>query len=147
MKMQPDFRILGPERADDLRQHVARLRVGGRNRQRAAIGLAQLRRRAANILHFAQDAAGARNDFLARRGGAGQRAALTLEQLKPQLFFQQFELAAHARLRGVQLPCGCRDVQPVFMDGHEIAQLLEFHRPALCLWSWALAYKVIAHHE
>jgi hypothetical protein len=59
MKMQPDFGILGPERADDLRQHVARLRMGGRDRQGSAVGLAQLGRGPAYVLHFAQDAGGA----------------------------------------------------------------------------------------
>ena len=100
----------------------------GGDRQRAAVGFAQLGRRAPNILHFAQDAAGARNDFLARGGRARQRAALALEQLESELFLQQFQLAADAGLRGMQLPRGGGDVQSIFVNRYEIAQLLEFHR-------------------
>ena len=128
VQMQAHLRILEPKRANHLRQHVSRLSMRGRDRQRAAVGLAQLRRGAANILHFTQDAGGARDDFLARVGGARQRAALALEQLEAEFLLQQLELAADSGLRGVQLPRGRGDVQAVFMNCHEIAQLLELHR-------------------
>jgi len=44
MQMQPHLRILEPKRANHLRQHVTGLRVRRGDRQRAAVGLAQLRR-------------------------------------------------------------------------------------------------------
>ena len=66
----------------------------GGDRQRAAVGLAQLRGGAADVLHFTQNARGARNDLLAGVRGPGQRAALALEQLEAELLFQQLELPA-----------------------------------------------------
>ena len=79
MQMQAHLGVFLAKYADHLRQHIARLGVRGRDRQGAAVGLAQIRRGAADVLHFAQDAAGARDDFLAGGGDAGQRAALALE--------------------------------------------------------------------
>ena len=116
MQVQTHFRIFGAKRANHLRQHIARLGVRGRNRQRAAIRLAQLRRSAADVLHFTQDAGGARDDLLAGRRGAGQRPALALEQLKAQFLLEQFQLSADAGLGGMQLP-GCGgNVQSTLMD-------------------------------
>jgi hypothetical protein len=103
----------------------------GGDRQGAPVSLAQLRRGAAYVLHFAQDAGGARDDFLARGRGASQRAPGALEQLEAQLFLEHFQLPADAGLRGVQLPRGCGDVQTVFMHRHEIAKLLQFHADIL----------------
>jgi hypothetical protein len=79
MQVQAHFRVLEPKRADHLRQYIARLGMGGGDRQSAAVGLAQFRGGAADILHFPQDARRARYDFLARVGGARQRAPLALE--------------------------------------------------------------------
>ena len=59
--------------------------------------------------------------------GAGERAALALEQLKSEFLLEQLQLAADAGLRGVQLPGGGRDVEAVLVDRHEVAQLLELH--------------------
>jgi hypothetical protein len=90
-----------------------------------------LRRGAADVLHLAQNAAGARNDLFASRRGAGQCAALALEQLKAEFLFQHFELPADAGLRSVQLARRGRDVEAILVNRHEIAQLLEFHMPRI----------------
>ena len=127
MQMQAHLRVLQPKRANHLRQHVTRLRVRGGDGQRAAVRLAQLRGSAADVVHLAQDAAGARDDLLAGGGGAGQRATLALEELESELLLEQLELPADAGLRGVQLPCRGRDVEPVLVDRNEIAQLLKLH--------------------
>jgi len=128
VQMQSNLGIFGAKDANHLRQDVARLRMRGGDRQRTAVGLAQLRRGAPDILHFPQNAAGAGNYLLPRRRGASERAALALKQLKSQLFLEQLELAAHARLRSMQLPRGGGNVQAILVDRHEIAQLLELHR-------------------
>ncbi len=134
MQMQAYLRIFQPKGANHRRQHVARLGMCGGDRQSPAVGLAQLRGGAANILHFPQDTGGARNDFLAGAGGPGQRTALALEQLKAQFLLQKLELPADSGLRRVQLARGRGYVEAVFMDCHQIAQLLELHRrPALSL--------------
>lgn len=101
MQMQADLGIFLAERPDHLRQHVACLGMSGRDGQGAAVGLAQLRRGAAYVLHLTQNARGSRNDLITRRGGARQSAALALEQLESEFLFQHLELAAHARLGGV----------------------------------------------
>jgi hypothetical protein len=81
----------------------------------------------ADVLHFTQDAAGARDDLLARGRGAREGPALALEQLEAELLLQQLELAAHSGLGGMQLAGGRRDVEAVLVHGDEIAQLLELH--------------------
>jgi hypothetical protein len=60
--------------------------------------------------------------------GSDQRPALAFEQLQTQLVLELLELLAHAGLRGMQRACGLGDVEIVFCDRHEIAQLDEFHR-------------------
>src|SRR5438552_2850646 len=142
MQVQPHLGVLETETANHLWQHITRLGVRGRARQSAAIRLAQFRRGAPDVLHFTQNAGGAGNDFLAGRRGPRQGAALALEQLKTQFLLQQFQLTADPRLGGVQLARRGRDVEAVFMNRHEVAQLLEFHRPLF--GSRRLGYKVPA---
>ncbi len=129
VQMQAHLRIFEPKGANHLRQHVARLGVRGGDRQRAAVGLAQLRGGTANVLHFPQNAGGARNDFLARVGGPRQRAALALEQLEAEFLLQELQLAADSRLRGVQLPRGRGDVQAVFMNGDQDSAIAGISSP------------------
>jgi hypothetical protein len=45
----------------------------------------------------------------------------------PSSSSSKLQLPAHAGLRGVQLACGGRDVEPVLVNRHEVAQLLELH--------------------
>ena len=100
-----------------------------RDRQRAAIGFAQLGRSAADVLHLPQDARGPGNDLLAGRRCARQRAAFAFEQMKAEFFLEQFQLPADAGLRGVQLPGGGSDIETILVDCYEVAQLLKLHRP------------------
>ena len=60
-------------------------------------------------------------------GLAQSLVVIALEQLETELLLQQLELAAHTRLRGVQLPRRRRDVQPILVNRDQIAQLLELH--------------------
>ena len=52
---------------------------------------------------------------------------VTVEQLNSQLFFQQFQLFADARLGGVEAVGGGGDVQVVPRDRAQVAQLLQLH--------------------
>jgi hypothetical protein len=47
--------------------------------------------------------------------------------MKSQLSFQQLELTAHSRLGSTQLARRGRDVEAVFVQGHQVPQLLKFH--------------------
>ncbi len=127
MQMQADFRIFAPELANDLRQHIACLRMRGGDRQGAAVALrnsAEVRR----MFCISRNMLLAREMIsLTRGGGARERSSFALEQLEPEFLLEQLELAADAGLRSMQLPGGGSDVQAVFMNGDQVAQLLKFH--------------------
>ncbi len=59
--------------------------------------------------------------------GPHQRAALAFEQLEAELVLELLELLAHAGLRRVQHARGLGDVEVVFRDRDQVAQLDEFH--------------------
>jgi len=101
--------------------------MGGADRERAAILVAVLVRDALDVLDFAQHANGAIDNLLACGSDLGQGASAAHENAKAQLVFQQLDLLAHRRLRGVQFLRGGGDVEAVLDDGREVAQLLEFH--------------------
>ena len=62
---------------------------------------------------------------------AREIAPLAHEDLEAQLVLEQLDLLADARLRGVQLLRGGRDVQAALRHRREIAQLVQFHAEAL----------------
>jgi hypothetical protein len=55
------------------------------------------------------------------RGDARQIAALAHEDLKAELILKKLDLLAHARLRGMQLLSGRRDVQSALRDRRKVA--------------------------
>ena len=101
--MQPHFGIFLAELLDDLGQHVTRLRVRRRDRERAAdSSLKSSDRRlmfctSRRIPHCAVD------HLLAGRRHARQVAAVAHEDLEAELVLEQLDLLRHARLRRVQL--------------------------------------------
>jgi len=86
-----------------------------------------LRGQAFDALRLLQDAQRPVDHLLAGGGDTGEIAALAHENLEAELILQQLDLLADARLGGMQLLGGCRDVQPTLGNGREIAQLVKLH--------------------
>jgi hypothetical protein len=84
-RKQGSRRILVAEFLEDRRQHVTRLRVRGRDGERARIVLAQLGRELLDAAGLAHDLRGAVDDLGAGVGGSQQRATLAFEE--PQAEF------------------------------------------------------------
>jgi hypothetical protein len=112
---------------DHRRQHIARLRVRGADRERAGAVVLEVRGDAADVLHLAQHAHGAFDHALAGRSHLRQRAAMPHEDLETQLILELPQLFADGRLRGVELGGGGGDVQVALRDGGEESQLLQLH--------------------
>ena len=128
VQVQTHLRIFVAEALEDLRQDVARLGVRGRDRQRTRFILAQFRGERLDAARLAHDLRGAVDHLVARVSRPHQRAALAFEQLEAELVLEQFELLAHAGLRRVQHARRLGDVEIVFRDRDQVAQLNEFHR-------------------
>ncbi len=84
-------------------QHIARLGVGGGNRQGSRVLAAVLLADALQVVDLAQDDVNAFEHMLARLGHAFQAFAVTAKNLNAQLAFQFQNGFGHARLRGVQI--------------------------------------------
>ncbi len=90
--------------------------------------IAQLGGQVANGLGLLEDLQGPLDDLLARRGDAGEIAALAGEDLEAQLILKQLDLLADPRLGGMQLLGGSRYVKSALGHGRQVAQLVQFHR-------------------
>ncbi len=132
VQVQAHLRVLLAELLDDLRQHVARLCVRGRDRQRATLLVLEIVGKALDVLHLAQDPDRAVDDLLPGGSDARQVAAVADEDLETELVLEQLDLLADARLRRVQLLGRRRDVEAGLGDRGEVAQLVQFHRHILC---------------
>ncbi len=89
------------ELLDHRRQHIARLRVRGADRQRTRAVVLVVGGDALDVLHFAQHAQRALDHALARRGDLRQRAAVAHEDLEPELILELPQLLADRRLRRI----------------------------------------------
>jgi hypothetical protein len=99
--------------------------VRGRDRQRTVLLGGEIAGEAADVLHFAQDLAGARDHFAARRRDRGEALALARKQLHAELGFELLELLGNARLAGIQPLGSRRDVQATVDDSNQILQLFQ----------------------
>ena len=113
------------EIAHDRRQHVARLRVRGRDGERALVLVPELGSHAADVLDLPQRAArGGDHRFAGRRDRRDALAGAN-EDADAELVLELAHLLAHARLRREQRCGGVRHVEAVVGDRAEIAQLLK----------------------
>src|SRR5262245_46808972 len=98
MQLEVDAWVTLAERADDLGQHVPRLRMRCRDRQRAVELGREVAREARDVADLAQDLAGAGDDLAA--GGRNGCQALTLagKELNAELGFELLQLLADAGL-------------------------------------------------
>ncbi len=102
MHVQRHLRVLLDEVADHLRQGIARLGVGGGDRQGALLLVGELLGDLLDALDLAQDLPRGIDDSLAGRRDPRQVLAAAGEYLHPQLVLEQADLLADPRLRGVQ---------------------------------------------
>ncbi len=111
---------------DRHRQHVARLRVGGGDAQRAAVLRAELLADALEVAHLAHDQLDALEHVLPRLGNALEPLAVAREDVHAQLVFQFDDGLGHPGLRGVERLGGFRQVEVAaggFLDEAELVQV------------------------
>ena len=108
MQVQLDLRVALTEGVHDRRQHIARLRVGGRDRERAAIVLIQVRGDGLEAVDLRERAIGVFEHLRALRRHARERTTLAHEQIEPQLALERLQSAADRRLRSPQSGRGLR---------------------------------------
>ena len=113
------------EIAHDRRQHVARLRVRGRDGERAFVLVPELGADALDVLDLPQRAARGGDHGFAGRRDRREALAGANEDADPELVLELAHLLAHAGLRREQRCGGVRHVEAVVDDRAEIAQLLE----------------------
>src|SRR5690242_18120059 len=102
VEVETHLGVAAAELADHIRQHIARLRVGGADRQAPLALIAQLGRETADRTRLLQYAYRALDDLLSGGSNAREIAPFTHEDLESELVLEQLDLLAHARLRGVQ---------------------------------------------
>jgi len=127
VQLEVHFRIAGAEGADHLREHVARLRVGRRDRQRAFLLGREIAGEARDVVRFAQNLARPRDNFAAGRGDRGQALALAREQLHAELRLELLQLLADTGLARVETLGGRGDVEPAIDDADQVLELLQSH--------------------
>ncbi|MNN35010.1 hypothetical protein D3C81_1488460 [compost metagenome] len=127
MHVQGHLGILLDEGADHFRQGIARLGVGGGDRQGALLLVGELLGDLLDALHLAQDLAGRGDDPFAGRGNAGQVLAAAGEHLDAQLVLEQADLLADPWLRGVEALRRGRNVQVMMRHFPDVTQLLKLH--------------------
>ena len=120
VQVEVDPGVAFAEIADDFRQHVARLRMGRGNRQRAFFLVVVIRCQAANVFDLLHDQPCTFDHLATRRGYSAEAFALAYEKLQPELFLEQLELLAYPRLRCVK-PFGRRCyIQSIIDDRQQI---------------------------
>src|SRR5690606_35873814 len=127
VQLEVDTRIALAERAHDLGQDVARLRMRRRDRKRAVELGRQVAREALDVADLAQNLARPGDDLAARRGDRREALALAREQLYAELRLELFQLFADAGLARVKPLGGRRDVEPAVDDADQVFELLQRH--------------------
>ena len=120
-------RKLGSETGQHGGQHIARLSVGGRNRQGARMARGKLLADFSQRRGLIEHAFGSRQNLLTRLGQLGIALAVSHEELHAELFFELTDLLGQRRLRGEQHLGRRGEVQPPPDGFTKRAQLLEVH--------------------
>ena len=116
------FRVAQPQLRHRLRQHIARLGVGGGDGQGARVLGAELGADAFEVVHLAHDDFHRLQHLFAGLGDTAQTLAVAGEDVHAQLFLQFQDGLADARLRGVQRLGGLGQVE---VAPHRFLQELE----------------------
>ena len=127
VQLELDLRVALHEAADHVGQHVARLGVGGGDRQAADRLVGELVAHLLQVVEVAQHALGDRQHGLARLGDRHQALAVAGEDLDAELGLELADLLGHPRLRGEQRLGRLGDIQPATGDLMHVTQLLQVH--------------------
>ena len=127
MHVQRYVRVLLDEITDHRRQCIARLGVSGGDRQGAFLLVGEFLGDLLDAFDFTQDLAGGGDDALASWSDAGQVFAAACEDFDAQLVFEQADLLADTRLRGIEALSGSGNVEVVVRHFPDVAQLLKLH--------------------
>ena len=130
VQVQLDLRVALAKRMHHRRQHVARLGVRGRDRQRAAIVLVQVGGDRLEAVDLGQRAIGVLEHLGPLRGHARERPPLAHEQVEAELALERLERAADRRLRGAERRGRLGDRQAMARDRDGVLQLMKIHRDA-----------------
>ncbi|MNG98126.1 hypothetical protein D3C79_572570 [compost metagenome] len=128
MHVQGHFRVLLDEIADHRWQRITGLGVRGGDGQGALLLVGELLGDLLDAFDLAQDLAGGIDDALTRGGDTGQVLAATRKDFNTQFIFEQADLLADPRLRGIQTLRRRGDVEVVVRHFPDVAQLLKLHR-------------------
>ncbi|MNQ46620.1 hypothetical protein D3C85_604420 [compost metagenome] len=126
--VQGDVGVLLDEAADHWRQCVARLGMGGGDGERALLLVGEFLGDLLDALDLAQDFPCRGDDAFPGRRHASEVLAAASEYFDAEFVFQQADLLADARLRGIKTLCSGGHVQVVVRHFPDVAQLLELHR-------------------
>ena len=127
MQFELHVRIAPDESLDGRRQHIARLGVGGGDRQPAMRLAAELLTDLAQVVHVVQHALGDLHHLAARLGDVGQALAVADEDVDAEFGLELADLFGNTRLRSEQGIGGFGDVETVAHDFVDVTQLLEIH--------------------
>ncbi|MNM63578.1 hypothetical protein D3C81_749480 [compost metagenome] len=128
MHVQGHFRVLLDEIADHRWQRITGLGVRGGDGQGALLLVGELLGDLLDAFDLAQDLAGGIDDALTRGGDTGQVLAATRKDFNTQFIFEQADLLADPRLRGIQTLRRRGDVEVMVRYFPDVAQLLKLHR-------------------
>ena len=127
MQLELDLRIALHEAADHVGQHVARLGVGGGDRQAADRLVGELVAHLLQVVEVAQHALGDRQHGPPRLGDRHQALAVAGEDLDAELGLELADLLGHPGLRGKQRIGRFRDIEAATGDFMHVTQLLQVH--------------------
>ena len=137
VQLELDLGIARREIAQHRRQHVARLRVRRRDRERALVLAPEFVADALQVADFAQRAARGRDDDFAGRRERGEPLALAHEDPHAELVLELPDLLADAGLRREQRLRRVGHVEAVIDDRAEVAELLQVQgvtcKPISCI--------------
>src|ERR1039457_414916 len=139
LQRQMDSRIAALEYSHHPRQGIARLGMRGGNGESARIPVAEVVRRALQVVDLVQRALDDVEHHLPRFGDRGHALAAAHEDVEAEPVLELADLLRHPRLRGMQGVGGFGQVEPAAHRLAHIAQLLEIHDQDLNI-KWLYRY-------
>ena len=128
MQADIDLGVAGAQLGHCVRQHIARLRVGGGNTERAAVLRAELLANTLEVADLTHDDFNALEHVLAGLCDALEALAMAGKDVNAQFLFQLNDGFGHTRLRCVQRFGGFREVEVAARRFLHESELVEVHK-------------------